>query len=103
VLGSLPPDELWCLGDLVGYGADPNAVIDRVQRDGTVGFVAGGGEDDDGRGRCLQAEGLERLTGLVLELGEAGGVQRVHVLRHAGLDLELRDALLENGRDLFRA
>jgi predicted phosphodiesterase len=24
-------DEVWCLGDLVGYGPDPNAVISRIQ------------------------------------------------------------------------
>jgi predicted phosphodiesterase len=35
VLGSLPPDpydKLVVLGDLVGYGADPNGVVDRVRR-----------------------------------------------------------------------
>jgi diadenosine tetraphosphatase ApaH/serine/threonine PP2A family protein phosphatase len=26
-----PPDELWCLGDLVGYGPRPNEVIDLVR------------------------------------------------------------------------
>jgi predicted phosphodiesterase len=25
------PDETWCLGDLVGYGPDPNAVIEQVR------------------------------------------------------------------------
>jgi diadenosine tetraphosphatase ApaH/serine/threonine PP2A family protein phosphatase len=25
------PDETWCLGDLVGYGPDPNAVVERVR------------------------------------------------------------------------
>jgi predicted phosphodiesterase len=24
-------DETWCLGDLVGYGPDPNAVVDRIR------------------------------------------------------------------------
>ena len=23
-------DETWCLGDLVGYGPDPNAVVEEV-------------------------------------------------------------------------
>ena len=27
-----PPDELWCLGDLVGYGPRPNEVIDLIRR-----------------------------------------------------------------------
>jgi len=26
-----PVDETWCLGDLVGYGPDPNAVVEEVQ------------------------------------------------------------------------
>jgi predicted phosphodiesterase len=26
-----PADETWCLGDLVGYGPDPNAVIEQVR------------------------------------------------------------------------
>ena len=26
-----PPDELWCLGDLVGYGPRPNEVIDLIR------------------------------------------------------------------------
>jgi len=24
-------EEMWCLGDLVGYGAEPNAVVDRIK------------------------------------------------------------------------
>ena len=24
-------DEIWCLGDLVGYGPDPNECIERMQ------------------------------------------------------------------------
>ena len=34
VIGAMRPqayDRVLMLGDLVGYGADPNAVIDRVQ------------------------------------------------------------------------
>jgi diadenosine tetraphosphatase ApaH/serine/threonine PP2A family protein phosphatase len=27
-----PYDSVWCLGDLVGYGPDPNEVIDRIRR-----------------------------------------------------------------------
>ena len=29
-------DELWCLGDLVGYGADPNACVALIRRYATV-------------------------------------------------------------------
>jgi len=33
VAGNLPQyDELWCLGDIVGYGPQPNEVIERLQQ-----------------------------------------------------------------------
>ena len=32
-------DELWCLGDLVGYGADPDACVDLARRYATVCLV----------------------------------------------------------------
>ena len=25
-------DEIWCLGDLIGYGPDPNLVVERMPR-----------------------------------------------------------------------
>jgi diadenosine tetraphosphatase ApaH/serine/threonine PP2A family protein phosphatase len=31
VVDADPPDELWCLGDLVGYGPHPNEVVERVR------------------------------------------------------------------------
>jgi predicted phosphodiesterase len=31
-----PPDELWCLGDLVGYGPHPNEVVERVRARASV-------------------------------------------------------------------
>ncbi|RLC90975.1 MAG: metallophosphoesterase [Chloroflexi bacterium] len=32
VLDDAPPfDEIWCLGDLVGYGPDPNECVERIQ------------------------------------------------------------------------
>ena len=36
-----PYDHVLMLGDLVGYGADPNAVIDRVQSLGAATFIRG--------------------------------------------------------------
>jgi predicted phosphodiesterase len=32
-------DELWCLGDLVGYGAEPNACVELIRRFATVSLV----------------------------------------------------------------
>lgn len=32
-------DELWCLGDLVGYGADPDACVALIRRYATVSLV----------------------------------------------------------------
>jgi predicted phosphodiesterase len=38
VLGSLPPiDAIWHLGDIVGYGPDPDGVVDRLRERGVVG------------------------------------------------------------------
>jgi predicted phosphodiesterase len=37
------PDELWCLGDLVGYGPEPEQCLDRVQE--LVSVCLGGNHD----------------------------------------------------------
>jgi putative phosphoesterase len=42
-----PHDETYCLGDLVGYGAFPNEVVDRIR---TEGFPTIMGNYDDGVG-----------------------------------------------------
>ena len=34
-----PPDALWCLGDLVGYGPRPNEVVEIVQERATISLV----------------------------------------------------------------
>jgi diadenosine tetraphosphatase ApaH/serine/threonine PP2A family protein phosphatase len=42
VLGTIdadPPDEIWCLGDLVGYGPRPNEVVEEVRRRAKVCLV----------------------------------------------------------------
>ena len=42
VLGAIdadPPDELWCLGDLVGYGPRPNEVVDLVRERARICLV----------------------------------------------------------------
>ena len=42
VLGAIdadPPDEIWCLGDLVGYGPRPNEVVEEVRRRAKVCLV----------------------------------------------------------------
>jgi putative phosphoesterase len=45
VAGSLPKyDELWCLGDIVGYGAQPNEVIERLQQLGPTIVLMGNHE-----------------------------------------------------------
>ena len=36
-----PYDEVWCLGDLVGYGPDPNEVIERIKSLPKVNCVLG--------------------------------------------------------------
>jgi diadenosine tetraphosphatase ApaH/serine/threonine PP2A family protein phosphatase len=57
VLGAAPPHDLvWNLGDVVGYGADPNEVIDRVRGLGPI-FVRGNHDK-----ACSGVEGLERFN-----------------------------------------
>ena len=34
-------DETWCLGDLVGYGSDPNAVVEEMRNIPNLRFILG--------------------------------------------------------------
>jgi putative phosphoesterase len=60
------PDAIYCLGDLVGYGANPNEVTDRMR---TSGIPTVMGNYDDGVGferdecGCAYREEAERLRG----------------------------------------
>lgn len=60
------PDAIYCLGDLVGYGANPNEVTDRIQREGFPTIM---GNYDDGVGfdreecGCAYREDAERERG----------------------------------------
>jgi putative phosphoesterase len=60
------PDAIYCLGDLVGYGAAPNEVTDRIRREG---FATVMGNYDDGVGferdecGCAYREEHERRLG----------------------------------------
>jgi putative phosphoesterase len=60
------PDAVYCLGDLVGYGADPNEVTDRVRAGGYPTVM---GNYDDGVGferdecGCAYREEAERERG----------------------------------------
>jgi putative phosphoesterase len=60
------PDAVYCLGDLVGYGANPNEVTERVRREGYPTVM---GNYDDGVGfdrdecGCAYREEAERERG----------------------------------------
>lgn len=57
VLKAAPPyDQVWNLGDIVGYGADPNGVIERVRGLGSV-FVRGNHDK-----ACSGVDGLESFN-----------------------------------------
>ena len=60
------PDAIYCLGDLVGYGANPNEVTERIRREGwpTVmgNYDDGVGFDRDDCG-CAYREAAERERG----------------------------------------
>lgn len=60
------PDAIYCLGDLVGYGANPNEVTERLRREGHPAVM---GNYDDGVGferaecGCAYREEAERERG----------------------------------------
>jgi putative phosphoesterase len=60
------PDAVYCLGDLVGYGANPNEVTERIRREGFPTII---GNYDDGVGfdrdecGCAYREDAERARG----------------------------------------
>ena len=60
------PDAIYCLGDLVGYGASPNDVTERIRHEGSPTIM---GNYDDGVGfdrdecGCAYREESERLLG----------------------------------------
>lgn len=57
VLAAAPPcDAVWNLGDVVGYGANPNEVIDRARAAGSV-FVRGNHDKV-----CAGSEGIEQFN-----------------------------------------
>src|SRR5262245_6168225 len=60
------PDAIYCLGDLVGYGANPNEATDRMR---SAGYATVMGNYDDGVGferdecGCAYREEAERERG----------------------------------------
>jgi len=65
-IASQKPDAVYCLGDLVGYGANPNEVTERIRREGFPTIM---GNYDDGVGfdrdecGCAYREDAERERG----------------------------------------
>ncbi len=63
---ALQPERVYCLGDLVGYGAFPNEVTEQIQREGFPTIM---GNYDDGVGYdrdecgCAYREALDRELG----------------------------------------
>ena len=60
------PDRLYCLGDLVGYGASPNEVTERIRTDG-IPTVMGNYDDGVGFDRdecgCAYRDPVDRALG----------------------------------------
>src|SRR5260221_14200172 len=87
--------ELWCLGDLVGYGADPDACVELARRHAAV-CLAGNhdlavtGEvslDEFSRGASLAAQWTQEVIGAenlaFLQTLTAAGKQGPEGLYHA--------------------
>lgn len=66
-IGRRGADLVWCGGDLVGYGANPGAVIDRMRAHGIPTVM---GNYDDGIGYHRIACGCEYPTDRAMELGQ---------------------------------
>jgi predicted phosphodiesterase len=88
-------DEMWCLGDLVGYGADPDACVELAQRHAAI-CLAGNHDlgvrgdlplEDFSRGAALAArwtqETITRQTREYLEGLEPLNLEEVVGLYHA--------------------
>jgi diadenosine tetraphosphatase ApaH/serine/threonine PP2A family protein phosphatase len=58
------PDEILCLGDIVGYGVEPNLCIDRV-RDATSLILMGNHDMDAANG--IQSPGTNAMARLLLD------------------------------------
>lgn len=89
-------DEVWCLGDLVGYGPDPNACVERLRElpnltclmgnhdmavIGTMPFETFNGDAQRSLGwqvRELSATNMEFLRSLLQEVQVHGEVSLVH-------------------------
>jgi diadenosine tetraphosphatase ApaH/serine/threonine PP2A family protein phosphatase len=89
-------DEIWCLGDLVGYGPDPNEVVDRLRSlpkltclmgnhdaavAGLMPFVAfneGARKALEWHKKVITPESLKFLDALPIEMQVRGDVSLVH-------------------------
>jgi diadenosine tetraphosphatase ApaH/serine/threonine PP2A family protein phosphatase len=58
------PDAWWCMGDIVGYGPDPNQVIDVIQQ---LGATCIRGNHDDGVQRLTELAWFNSTAGAALE------------------------------------
>jgi predicted phosphodiesterase len=58
------PDELWCLGDLVGYGADPDACVELARENALDEFSRGAGLAARWTQEVMTRENIAFLEGL---------------------------------------
>jgi predicted phosphodiesterase len=66
------PDQVWCLGDLVGYGPDPGRCIDRIRGgfDG-IPIICIRGNHDDGVVRASLRQSLAEHGGVSVSIRES--------------------------------
>ena len=92
-IDSVKPDAVYCLGDLVGYGARPNEVIDLIRARGIptiVGNYDGGvGSDRDDCGCAYKDEG-ERERGQQSLIWTRSVVTAAHKEFLRGLPFDIR-------------
>ena len=99
VVGAMKPlgyDKVLVLGDLVGYGADPNAVIDRVRELEPFKIIRGNHDKvaaglEDGESFNIVARSAVQWTHDTLTPGN-----RDYLLRVVAADLSSYEAFLKN-------
>lgn len=93
-------DEVWCLGDLVGYGPDPNASVERMQALGPqLGVCLAGNHDYAALGKGIDIEDFnpEAKRAVLWTRGELKPAVRAYLDSLPGMPVRRGDYLLAHG------
>jgi predicted phosphodiesterase len=86
-LGSF--DAVWHLGDMVGYGPEPKAVVDRLRAAGAIG-VRGNHDDAAGGGSSIEQFNPDGHTAMEWTRSHLDEPTRLYLACARGIGLHLR-------------